>query len=173
MAILKIAQMGSEILKNRAQEITNFDKTELNKLFEDMTETMIDSSGIGLAAPQVNLPLRIVIFFVPDSRNNGKEIPLTKMINPIIRPKSESMDEDWESCLSVPGLAGIVPRWRNITYSYQDLDGTLKERDASGYHARVVQHECDHLDGILYPMRMVDLSTLSFIDAISNDNEQK
>ncbi len=171
MAVLKITRMGSEILKNRAQEVTNFDKTELNKLFEDMTETMIDSGGIGLAAPQVNLPLRIVIFFVPDSRNNGTEIPLTKMINPIIRPKSESMDEDWESCLSVPGLAGIVPRWRNITYSYQDLDGALKERDASGYHARVVQHECDHLDGILYPMRMVDLSTLSFIDATPNNND--
>ena len=172
MAVLKIAQMGSKILKNRAQEITNFDEVEINRLFEDMIETMEDSNGIGLAAPQVFFPLRVVIFFVSESRNNGKEVPLTKMINPIIRPKSESMDEDWESCLSVPGLAGIVPRWRNITYSYQDLDGSLRERDASGYHARVVQHECDHLDGILYPMRMVDLSTLSFVETISDEKEE-
>ena len=167
MAILDIARMGTEVLKDRAQEVTNFDIDELTIIFNDMIETMIEANGIGLAAPQVFLPLRIVIFSVPESRNNGNEIPLTKMINPIIKPKSENMDEDWESCLSVPGLAGIVPRWTNITYSYQDSDGTLRERDASGYHARVVQHECDHLDGILYPMRMIDLSTLSFVDTSS------
>ena len=170
MALLDIAQMGHPILKGRAQEVTNFEDEELHAFVNDMKETMVHAGGVGLAAPQVHVPLRIVVFFVPSERNDGNAVPLTVMINPIIRPTSEDMDEDWEACLSVPGLTGIVPRWTNIKYSFQDVDGSLRERSAEGFHARVVQHECDHLDGVLYPMRMIDISTLAFVDA--EDNEE-
>ena len=164
MAILDIARMGHQILKGRAHEVTNFDNPELHAFVEDMKETMVHAGGVGLAAPQAYVPLRIVIFFVPEGRNNGQVVPLTVMINPIITPMAEEMEEDWEACLSVPGLTGVVPRWTRIKYSFQDVDGSLKERTADGFHARVVQHECDHIDGVLYPMRMIDLATLSFTD---------
>lgn len=164
MAILDIARMGHQILKGRAHEVTNFDNPELHAFVEDMKETMVHAGGVGLAAPQAYVPLRIVIFFVPEGRNNGQAVPLTVMINPVITPMAEEMEEDWEACLSVPGLTGVVPRWTRIKYSFQDVDGSLKERTADGFHARVVQHECDHIDGVLYPMRMIDLATLSFTD---------
>jgi peptide deformylase len=164
MAILDIARMGHQILKGRAHEVTNFDNPELHAVVEDMKETMVHAGGVGLAAPQAYVPLRIVIFFVPEGRNNGQAVPLTVMINPVITPMAEEMEEDWEACLSVPGLTGVVPRWARIKYSFQDVDGSLKERTADGFHARVVQHECDHIDGVLYPMRMIDLATLSFTD---------
>lgn len=164
MPILDIARMGHPILKGRAQEVTNFDDPELHTFVEDMKETMVHAGGVGLAAPQVYVPLRIVIFFVPEARNNGQAVPLTVMINPVITPMTEEMSEDWEACLSVPGLTGVVPRWTKLKYSFQDIDGSLRERPADGFHARVVQHECDHLDGVLYPMRMIDLATLSFTD---------
>ena len=164
MAILDIARMGHQILKGRAHEVTNFDDPELHAFVEDMKETMVHAGGVGLAAPQAYVPLRIVIFFVPEGRNNGQAVPLTVMINPVITPMAEEMEEDWEACLSVPGLTGVVPRWTRIKYSFQDVDGSLKERTADGFHARVVQHECDHIDGVLYPMRMIDLATLSFTD---------
>tara|TARA_B110000438_G_scaffold232100_1_gene227672 strand:+ start:632 stop:1210 length:579 start_codon:yes stop_codon:yes gene_type:complete len=164
MAILDIARMGHQILKGRAHEVTNFDNPELHAFVEDMKETMVHAGGVGLAAPQAYVPLRIVIFFVPEGRNNGQAVPLTVMINPVITPMAEEMEEDWEACLSVPGLTGVVPRWSRIKYSFQDVDGSLKERTADGFHARVVQHECDHIDGVLYPMRMIDLATLSFTD---------
>ncbi len=169
MAILDIAHMGHPVLKGRAQEVTNFEDEELHAFVEDMKETMVHAGGVGLAAPQVFVPLRIVVFFVPEARNNGEAIPLTVMINPIIKPIAEEMEEDWEACLSVPGLTGVVPRWTRIKYSFQDLDGSLRERSADGFHARVVQHECDHLDGVLYPMRMIDISTLAFVDADEDD----
>ena len=171
MAILDIARMGHPILKGRAQEVTNFDDPELHNFVEDMKETMVHAGGVGLAAPQVYVPLRIVVFFVPEERNNGETVPLTVMINPVIKPMAEDMEEDWEACLSVPGLTGVVPRWTQIKYSFQDVDGSLRERTASGFHARVVQHECDHLDGVLYPMRMIDIATLSFVDAEDDDED--
>ena len=171
MAIFDIARMGHPILKGRAQEVTNFDDPELHTFVEDMKESMVHASGVGLAAPQVFVPLRIVVFFVPEARNNGEAVPLTVMINPVIRPVAEEMDEEWEACLSVPGLTGVVPRWTQIKYSFQDVDGSLRERSAQGFHARVVQHECDHLDGVLYPMRMIDIATLSCVDAEEDDSE--
>jgi peptide deformylase len=171
MAILEIARMGHPVLKNRAQDVGKFDDPDLHGFIEDMKETMVHAGGVGLAAPQVFVPLRIVIFFVPETRNNGAAVPLTVMINPVIKPVSESMSEDWEGCLSVPGLTGVVPRWDKIKYSFQDPEGTLKERTAEGFHARVVQHECDHLDGILYPMRMIDIGTLAFVDAEDDDED--
>lgn len=170
MAILDIARMGHPILKGRAQEVTNFDDPELHTFIEDMKETMVHAGGVGLAAPQVYVPLRIVIFFVPEGRDGGPAVPMTVMINPIIKPASDDMSEDWEGCLSVPYLTGVVPRWTQIKYSYQDIDGSLRERSAEGFHARVVQHESDHLDGVLYPMRMIDIATLSFVDA--EDDEE-
>jgi peptide deformylase len=170
MAILDIARMGHPCLKGRSQEVTNFDDPELHAFIEDMKESMVHAGGVGLAAPQVYVPLRIVIFFVPEERNNGQAVPLTVMINPVITPMADDMDEDWEACLSVPGLTGVVPRWSKIKYSFQDEDGALKERSAEGFHARVVQHETDHLDGVLYPMRMIDIATLSFTDYDKDDD---
>ena len=126
-------------------------------------ETLVDAEGAGLAAPQVHVPLRLVMFLVPQHRAEcEEEVPLTVLINPIITPLSDAMNEDWEACLSVPGLTGLVPRWNSIRYKGLDLDGNSVERVAEGFHARVVQHECDHLDGILYPKRMTDLSMLVF-----------
>lgn len=163
--------MGHPILKGRAQEVTNFDDPELHTFIEDMKETMVHAGGVGLAAPQVYVPLRIVIFFVPEGRDGGPAVPLTIMINPVIKPASDEMAEDWEGCLSVPNLTGVVPRWTQIKYSYQAVDGSLRERSADGFHARVVQHESDHLDGVLYPMRMIDIATLSFVDANDEQDE--
>lgn len=169
MAILDIALMGHAVLKERAHEVSNFSDPELAQFVEDMKETMVHAGGVGLAAPQVYVPLRIVIFFVPETRNGGTAVPLTVMINPVIKPLAETMDEEWEACLSVPGLTGVVPRWTKIKYSYQDVEGSLRERAAEGFHARVVQHECDHLDGVLYPMRMIDMGTLAFVEEEHTD----
>ncbi len=173
MAILDIARMGHPILKGRSHEVTNFDDPELHAFIDDMKETMVHAGGVGLAAPQVYVPLRIVIFFVPEGRDGGAAVPMTVMINPVIKPVSDAMAEDWEGCLSVPYLTGVVPRWTQIKYSYQDVDGSLRERSAEGFHARVVQHETDHLDGVLYPMRMIDIATLAFTDAQADDEDEE
>ncbi|MDX2142737.1 MAG: peptide deformylase [Rhodospirillaceae bacterium] len=173
MAVRPIARMGAEVLKQRAQEVTNLADPELKTLIADMMDTMVAVHGVGLAAPQIYVPKRVVIFFVPAARNNGVEIPLTVMINPVITPVSDDRHEDWEACLSVPGLTGRVPRWWAINYSYQLPTGEIMEVPAHGFHARVVQHECDHLDGMLYPLRMTDLGTLSYIDAARAEAEAR
>ena len=163
MAILKIAKMGHPALQQPAQPVGDPTAVEIRHLVKDMTETLVDAEGAGLAAPQVHVPLRLVIFLVPQHRAECEgAVPLTVLINPIITPLSDAMNEDWEACLSVPGLTGLVPRWNSIRYKGLDLDGNSVERVAEGFHARVVQHECDHLDGILYPKRMTDLSMLVF-----------
>ena len=188
MAILKIARMGHPVLGQVAAPIEDPGAPELRRLVADMLETMEDAGGTGLAAPQVYVPRRLVIFYVSagraqrenrretspdnDPESDGEpaeaaeEVPLTVLINPVIEPLvgpgGEEMMAGWESCLSVPGLAGWVPRHRAIRYSGIGLDGQEIAREAQGFHARVVQHECDHLDGVLYPQRMTDLSTLSF-----------
>ena len=134
-------------------------------LAEDMLQTMIDAPGTGLAAPQVHVSLRMVIFRVPLTETDslaGGEAPLTVLINPIVEPLGEEMEEAWEGCLSLPGLRGLVPRYSRIRYRGVDLAGAPIDRTAEGFHARVVQHECDHLDGILYPQRMDDLTGLIF-----------
>ncbi|MEQ9447539.1 MAG: peptide deformylase [Rhodospirillaceae bacterium] len=166
MAVLPIARMGADILKRRADEVTDFEDPELPVLVDNMIETMMDARGVGLAAPQVSVSKRIVVFFVPAPRNKGVEVPLTVMINPVLTPTTRDQKEGWEACLSVPGLTGEVPRYTGLNYSYQDLTGERFERAAEDFHARVVQHECDHLDGILYPMRMRDMKSLAFVDVV-------
>lgn len=169
MTVLPIARMGAEVLKQRADEVSDFTDPALGALINDIIDTMINSHGVGLAAPQVFAPKRIVLFFVPASRNDGVDVPLTVMINPIIHPATDVQVAEYEACLSVPGLTGKVPRWTKIRYSFQDISGARIEREAVDFHARVVQHECDHLDGMLYPLRMTDLSTLAFVDALQGE----
>ena len=171
MSILKIAKMGHPILRKVANLVVDPKAAEVNSLVGNMLETLADlgGGGIGLAAPQVHVSLRIVIFEVPEERNSQeKPIPLTILINPNIeaignKEDPNYSDTDWESCLSVPGLRGLVKRPAQIKYQALTLDGSSIEREAKGLHARVVQHECDHLDGILYPQRMKDMSSLQFI----------
>ena len=169
MAILKIARMGHPVLSRRADEVANPAAPEIRRLVADMIETMIDANGAGLAAPQVHVPLRVVVFQAPDERtpDDGTErfdhaAPLTVLVNPVIEVIDPTPDGGWEGCLSVPELRGYVERPGHIRYRGHDHEGRVVERTASGFHARVVQHECDHLDGILYPSRMRDLSKLIF-----------
>ncbi len=169
MAVLPIARMGADVLKRRAAEVTDFADPTLKTLVKDMMETMTDAHGVGLAAPQVFRSQRIVMFFVPAGRNGGVEVPLTLMVNPVITPLHDVKEEGYEACLSVPGLTGMVPRHTNIVYSFQDITGARHERPASGFHARVVQHECDHLDGILYPQRMADMTSLAYSDVLQDE----
>ena len=171
MAILKIARMGHPVLQARAGPVSDPRAQEIQQLVRDMVETLEDVGGTGRAAPQVHVSKRVVIFYVPGERQAGggepaEDVPLTVLINPEIEPLSEDKLPGIEACLSVPGLAGPVPRWTHIRYRALDLQGRMFEREAKGYHARVVQHECDHLDGILYPMRMTDLSQLAFVEEL-------
>jgi peptide deformylase len=165
MAILKIARMGHPVLLRPAAPVDDPTAPEIRRLVGDMLETMEDAPGTGLAAPQVHVPLRVVIFTVAAaraSREGGDPVPLTVLVNPEIEPLTDETALGWEGCLSVPDLAGLVPRFTRIRYRGVDLDGNRLEREADGFHARVVQHECDHLDGILYPQRMRDLRDLVF-----------
>ncbi len=174
MAILKIARMGHPVLRQVAEPVPDPAALDIRRLVRDMLETLEDIGGVGLAAPQVHVPKRVVIFEVPAERAaaaaNGAEapqaIPLTVLVNPAIEPLGEDKELGWEACLSVPGLTGAVPRWTRIRYRGLGLQGESIEREAEGFHARVVQHECDHLDGILYPMRMTDMSLLVFADEL-------
>jgi len=166
MAILKIARMGHPVLKARAAEVEDPTAPEVRALVADMLETLADIDGAGLAAPQVHVPRRVVIFRVPAERVTEREddspLGLTALINPVIEPLSNEIERGWEGCLSVPGMMGEVPRHAEVRYSGFDLDGRPIQRSAVGFHARVVQHECDHLDGLLYPMRMEDLTRFGF-----------
>jgi len=168
MAILKIARMGHPVLRRAADPVPDPAAPEVRRLVADMVETLADIGGAGLAAPQVHVPQRVVIFRVPEERVTGRpdDRPqdLMTLINPVIEPLGEDMELGWEGCLSVPGLRGAVPCYVRIRYRALGEDGTHIERIAAGFHARVVQHECDHLDGILYPQRMTDLSLLVFTE---------
>jgi peptide deformylase len=175
MALLKIARMGHPVLRSAARPVEDPRSAEITRLVHDMIETMMDAGGVGLAAPQVHVPVRLVVFWVPPERADNPEapegavdgaVPLTVLINPVITPLGSEQGTDWEGCLSLPGLAGQVPRFQRIRYGGQDTDGRWFERMAEGFHARVVQHECDHLDGILYPMRMADLTTFGFAEEV-------
>ena len=161
MSILKIARMGHPVLSRRADEIPDPTAPEIRKLAADMIETMADAPGVGLAAPQVHVPIRLVVFR-PPTPPKEEDALLTILINPVLEALGEDMGEDWEGCLSVPGLRGLVPRHNRLRYHGTDLNGNLIERTVEGFHARVVQHECDHLDGFLYPQRMNELSNLIF-----------
>lgn len=164
MAILKIARMGHPVLARPAAPVADPTAPEIGRLVRDMTETLADIAGAGLAAPQVHVPLRLVLYTVPAHRTDEGEVVrgLTVLINPELTPLDDAMDEDWEGCLSVPGLRGLVPRHSRLHYRGVDLEGRTVEGEAGGFHARVLQHECDHLDGVLYPQRMTDLSKLIF-----------
>ena len=173
MAILKIAKMGHPVLRSRASEVKEPTAPEIRRLVDDMLETMTDADGAGLAAPQVHVPLRVVIFHVTEGRDddNPEAIPLTVLVNPIVDALTDERKIDWEGCLSVPTLMGAVPRYTKVRYQATTPDGDEIDRVAEGFHARVVQHECDHLDGILYPQRMEDLSLLMFSDQIRYHSE--
>ncbi len=166
MAILKIARMGHPVLRGVAETVADPTALEVKRLVADMVETLRDIGGAGLAAPQVHVPLRVVIFTVPAERVTGHEEdrpqPLMALVNPVIAPLGEERALGWEGCLSVPGLRGAVPRWARIRYSGTTPEGEAVDRVVAGFHARVVQHECDHLDGVLYPQRMTDLRLLMF-----------
>jgi peptide deformylase len=170
MALLKIARMGNPVLREPAAVVEDPTAPWVLRLVESMVETMEDANGTGLAAPQVHQPWRVVVFFVSSERLSGLPADvaqdLTVLINPAIEFLGEEQAFGWEGCLSVPGMRGIVPRHLRIRYSAVGLDGEPIKREVEGFHARVVQHECDHLDGILYPQRMVDLRHLFFIEEL-------
>src|SRR5262245_5780845 len=166
--IREVLKMGDPRLLEVAQPVERFDAPELQALLADMRETMAHQNGAGLAAPQIGVGLRVVIFGVSANPRypQAEEVPDTVLINPVIEPLGPEKVEDWEGCLSVPGMRGVVPRFSNIRYSGFDEKGKRFERTVDGFHARVVQHEVDHLDGILYPRRIVDLTRFGFIEAL-------
>ncbi len=170
MALLKIARMGDPVLARIADPVPDPTARDVRRLLDDMYETMVDADGTGLAAPQVHAAKRVMLFMAergdPDDESIAETefAPLTALINPSWAPLSDEMAIGWEGCLSVPGLTGAVPRHTQIEYQGYTPEGALVKREATGFHARVFQHEYDHLDGILYPQRMPDLSFLVFTD---------
>ncbi|MFP5513096.1 MAG: peptide deformylase [Alphaproteobacteria bacterium] len=160
MPVLPIARMGNPVLRKIAQPIADPTDPAVARLAADMIATMLDAPGVGLAAPQISESRRIVVFRVPADRGEGEEVANTVLVNPVIEPLSDDKLLGWEGCLSIPGLRGLVPRYGRIRYRGFGLDGARIEREASGFHARVVQHEVDHLDGVLYLDRMDDLRLL-------------
>ena len=166
--IRDVLRMGDPRLLAIAAPVDNFHTEELKQLLVDMRDTMAHLNGAGLAAPQIGVGLRVVIFGVTSNPRypDAEEVPDTVLINPELAPASDEIEEGWEGCLSVPGMRGWVPRWRHLRYAGFDEHGQRFERTVRDFHARVVQHECDHLDGILYPMRVRDLSKFGFNDAL-------
>lgn len=168
MAVREILKMGDQRLLRVAQPVTEFDTAELHALVADMFDTMAAANGAGLAAPQIGVDLQVVIFGFDrnDRYPDAPAVPRTVLINPAITPLSDQMEDGWEGCLSVPGLRGVVPRHASIRYTGFDPQGRPIDREAEGFHARVVQHECDHLIGRLYPTRMADLTKLGFTSVL-------
>jgi len=164
MSILKIARMGHPVLSMTAQPVDDPIAPDIRRLLADMMDTLDDIGGIGLAAPQVHVSLRIVIYRVPAARNEGQAVPLRVLINPMLEPLDDTTADDWEACLSLPGLTGRVPRYTRLRWRGLSGDGSVVEGVAEGFHARVLQHECDHLDGVLYPQRMTDMAAFGFAD---------
>ena len=166
MAVLRIARMGNPVLLQPSEPVADPTSPEIRRLAQDMQDTIEDIGASGLAAPQVFVPKRVVVYRMIASRipqgSGLQPRPWTVMVNPVITPKSELKREVWERCLSVPGLHGKVPRYTDIQISYFDLDGKRHAHEATSSWAALLQHECDHLDGVLYPMRMKDLSLLAY-----------
>ena len=162
--IRSVLRMGDPRLWEKSAPVQRFNSPELDELLQDMRDTMAHLNGAGLAAPQIGVPLRVVIFGVKaNPRYPGvDEVPDTVLINPVLTPLSDEVEEGWEGCLSVPGMRGWVPRFRSLRYKGFDASGKPFQREAEGFHARVVQHEVDHLDGILYPMRVRDMTRFGF-----------
>lgn len=170
MAIKNVLRMGHPLLLQRAEPITEFNSPALDQLISDMFDTMAALNGAGLAAPQIGVSQRLVIFGLEHNPRypDAEPVPATILINPEIEILTEETDEMWEGCLSVPGMRGLVPRYTRLRYSGFDQKGAALQREAHGFHARVVQHECDHLDGILYPRRITNLRSFGFEDELSN-----
>ncbi|MGC4395828.1 peptide deformylase [Hydrogenophaga sp. T2] len=169
MTVHTILKMGDPRLLRHARPVTAFDTPELHRLVADLHDTMAAANGAGLAAPQIGVDLQVVIFGsgAPNPRYpEAPIVPRTVLINPVITPLSDEEEEGWEGCLSVPGLRGVVPRWRRIRYQGFDAFGQAIDREAEGFHARVVQHECDHLWGTLYPMRVRDFTRFGFTEVL-------
>jgi peptide deformylase len=168
MAIRPVLKMGDPILLKVAEPVATFDTPDLHELLVDMHETMASLNGAGLAAPQIGVSKQLVIFGMGKNPRypQAEEVPYTVLINPVLEPASTEMEEGWEGCLSVPGMRGLVPRYSRLRYRGYDQFGTAIDRTVSGFHARVVQHEVDHLLGILYPMRIRDLRNFGFNETL-------
>jgi peptide deformylase len=166
--IRDVLRMGDTRLFERSREVNRTGTPDLLELLDDMRDTMRAQNGAGLAAPQIGVGLRVVIFGVERNERypDAEPVPYTELVNPVLTPLSDELEDGWEGCLSVPGLRGVVPRFRRLRYRGLDPSGALVERDVEGFHARVVQHECDHLDGILYPMRVRDFTRFGFTDVL-------
>jgi peptide deformylase len=169
MTVQTILKMGDARLLRKAQPVSAFDTLELRRLLVDMEDTMRQANGAGLAAPQIGVDLQVVVFgtgAVNPRYPDAPPVPKTVLINPVITPLGDEQEEDWEGCLSVPGLRAVVPRWQRIRYQGFDAQGQSIDRTVDGFHARVVQHECDHLMGVLYPMRVRDFSRFGFTEVM-------
>lgn len=177
MTIQTVLRMGEPCLLFKAAPIEHFDTAELHSLIQDLEDTMQHMNGAGIAAPQIGVSLRVIIFgqkILPNQKEDDKvknprypdadAVPYTVLINPVLTPVGNAMESDWEGCLSVPGMRGIVPRYTRLHYTGFDQYGYVVDRLVSGFHARVVQHECDHLDGVLYPMRIENLKDFGYTD---------
>ena len=171
MAVRPVLRMGDPMLQQVAAPVERFGTVELRALIADMDDTMRALNGAGLAAPQIGVSLRVVIFEVQSNPRyrDAESVPYTVLINPVLEPLDDQQEDGWEGCLSVPGLRGLVPRYRRLRYRGFDAVGVAIDRTVENFHARVVQHEVDHLDGILYPMRMTDLRNLGFEDVLFPD----
>ena len=172
MAVHEILRMGDARLLRIARPVLVFDSDELHLLISDMLDTMRSANGAGLAAPQIGVDLQLVVFGSHERNPRYPQRPLiapTVLINPVITPLGDDQEEDWEGCLSVPGLRGAVPRWSRIRYTGFDAFGDPIDQTVEGFHARVVQHECDHLMGKLYPMRMQDFSKFGYTEVLFPD----
>jgi peptide deformylase len=169
--IRDVLRMGDPRLWERSDEVTHLGTPELAALLEDMRDTMRALNGAGLAAPQIGVLLRVVIFGMERNPRypDADPVPYTELVNPVLTPLNDEVEDGWEGCLSVPGLRGVVPRFTRLRYTGFDPDGNAIARECSGFHARVVQHECDHLDGILYPMRIADIRNFGFTDVLFPD----
>ena len=170
--IREVLRMGDPRLLQRSAPVEAFGTPELEGLLQDLRDTMAARNGAGLAAPQIGILRQVVIFGVEknDRYPDAEPVPYTELVNPVLTPLSDVVDEDWEGCLSVPGLRGVVPRFAHLRYEGFDAAGRPIRREVTGFHARVVQHECDHLLGILYPMRMRDMSRFGFTEILFPDS---
>ena len=168
MTVRTVLRMGEPLLLEKAQPITAFNTPELHALIQDMQDTMRAMDGAGIAAPQIGVSLQVVIFGIGSNPRypDAEQVPYTVLINPTLTPIGDEIEDGWEGCLSVPGLRGIVPRYTRLHYTGFDQFGEPIDRLVSGFHARVVQHECDHLNGILYPMRITDLNKFGYTDVL-------
>jgi len=173
MPAREVLRMGHPVLRERARPVENVATPELRALIGDMKDTMAAMNGAGLAAPQIGVSQRVVIFGVAQNPRypDAEDVPFTVLVNPKITMLTRDVESDWEGCLSVPGMRGMVPRYTKLRYTGTDEEGNPIDRTVEGFHARVVQHECDHLDGILYPQRMIDMRTLGFTKELFPDEE--